>query len=248
MFDGSQVNLLVAFLAGILTFFASCLLPLVPIYLAYLSGISSSPHTKLDGQKQRKIFFHSFLFVIGFISVFMLLGATASVLGNFTAVYRSEIQRAGGVFFLLIGAFLLGWIKPQWLYHEFKFNPANLKLKHFHWLQSIIAGAAFGFAWTPCIGPVLAVILFWASQLETAWYGMWLLFVYGLGIGIPFLIVGWFFHILSPKIRLAEKYSHWFYYITGIVILITGFLMAINRLQYVTFWFMDSLNLHTFAI
>jgi cytochrome c-type biogenesis protein len=244
-FDGSQVNILIAFIGGFVTFFASCLLPLVPTYLAYLAGLSAS----LEDEKtlRKEIFLNGLLFTIGFISVFILLGATANTLGRGLVAYRPLIQKLGGILFLILGAFVLGIIKPSFLYKEFKIKlPKNLtKIKE---VNSFLVGTTFGFAWTPCIGPVLAVILFWASQAATVWKGMALLTAYGIGLGAPFLIIALGFEHLAPKLRKANKFGRIVQYISGIVVILVGILLILGKLDLIAIYLIQLLGFDALSI
>lgn len=247
--DGSQVNLLIAFIGGIVTFFASCLLPLVPTYLAYLSGITvtkpvNDQHKRLI---QREVFLNSLLFVVGFVGVFVLLGAAASSLGKAIALYKPFIEKLGGGFLILMGLFMLGVIKPTWLYKEFKIHLPS-KLTKWRKLNSLLVGTTFGFAWTPCIGPVLAVILFWASQAATIWQGIGLLLAYGIGMGLPFVIIGLLFETLTPKLNATARMGRWLQRAAAIIIILTGVLLITGYMQSISLQLLNFLNLRTLAI
>lgn len=245
IFDGSEVNILIAFVGGFVTFFASCLLPLVPTYLAYLAGLSAS----LEDEKnlRKEIFINGLLFTLGFIAVFVLLGATANTLGRGLIAHRQTVQKLGGVLFIILGAFVLGIIKPAFLYKELKIKlPKNLtKIKEFN---SFLVGTTFGFAWTPCIGPVLAVILFWASQAATVWKGVALLTAYGIGLGVPFLIIALGFEHLAPKLRRASKVGRITQYISGIIVILAGILLILGKLDVISIYLIQLLGMDALSI
>lgn len=241
-FDGTNVNFLIAFLAGLITFFASCLLPLVPTYLSYLSGIAFSKEIK-----RKEIFLNSFFFTIGFILVFVLLGATANATGTFFVQYRNIIQRIGGMFLVIMALFILEVIKPAFLFHEKKIHLPH-RFEKYRKINSLLTGFTFGFAWSPCIGPVLGVILFWASQAKTLLAGTSLLFVYGIGLGIPFLIIGLFFEKLAPKISHAGKFGHRINILAGILILVTGLLLVFGKLDYISIKLLQFFDLRTLSV
>lgn len=247
IFDGSQVNLLIAFIGGLVTFFASCLLPLVPVYLAYLSGITLTKKI-VDGKEKvfkREVFINSVLFVAGFIIVFVLLGVLASFAGRIVNIYKPIVQKIGGIFFIILGLFMLDVIRPAALLKERKLNLNQIvKARK---LNSFLVGSTFGFAWTPCIGPVLAVILFWASQQATFWQGLGLLLAYGIGLGIPFLVVGLLFETLAPRLSGAGRLGKTLRIIAAILIIITGVLLILNRVEYLTIRLLDFFNLRTLA-
>ncbi len=250
LLDGSNVNFLVAFVAGVITFFASCLLPLVPTYLVFLAGIATNAK-KVDSSGRflfkREIIKNSVLFTLGFIIVFVLLGATASAFGKYLSIHRNLIQAIGGIFFVIAGLFMLGFLKSDVLLKEHKadYSKYITKLK---WLNALIFGATFGFAWTPCIGPVLAVILFWASQAESAINGTLLLLAYGLGLGMPFIFVGVFFEVLSPKLSKASKFGFYLNKVASIVIILIGILLILGKVQIVSFFLLELFGLNSLAV
>jgi len=249
MFDGSQVNLFIAFLGGIITFFASCLLPLVPTYLAYLAGIATSKQ-EVEVDKsifKRRVFVNGLIFTIGFIFIFVLLGATTQTLGVLLSQYKPLIRRISGIVFILMGLFMLDAIKVQSLYQERKFQlPKSLeKYKEFH---SLLVGMAFGFAWTPCIGPVLAVILFWSAQADTVWKGMSLLLSYGIGLGVPFIVTALFFESISTKLVKTRKVGKILHDISAIVIIVMGILLFLNQIEQFSYTVLRFLPLDKFAV
>lgn len=247
--DGSQVNLLVAFVGGVITFFASCLLPLVPTYLAYLAGIATSSDDTEAEKKlyKRSVFLNGLIFTIGFILIFVLLGATANTVGRVFASYKPVMQKVGGLFFIVMGLFMLEIIRPVFLYKERKLElPKNItKWKK---LNSLLVGMTFGFAWTPCIGPVLAVILFWASQAQSLAQGVGLLFVYGLGLGLPFVIVALMFESIAPKLSKTTKFGHILQKVAAIVILIMGILLFLGKVELISVRLLQLFSLNTLSV
>ncbi len=249
MFDGSQVNLLIAFIGGIITFFASCLLPLVPTYIAYLSGLTVS-RTENDLGKviyKRDIFLNGLIFTLGFIFVFVLLGATTNTLGRMLGVYKPFIQKAGGALFILMGLFMLKVLKPTFLYRERKIS-LPLSPTRFRKLNSFLVGLTFGFAWTPCIGPVLAVILFWSAQAESLFKGVSLLLAYGVGLGLPFLVVALFFEQIATKLSVTKKVGKYLNILAALVILLMGVLLILGRVELVSIKLLQFFNLNTLAV
>ncbi|MFZ5425083.1 MAG: cytochrome c biogenesis CcdA family protein [Patescibacteria group bacterium] len=250
LFDGSNVNLAIAFAGGLITFFASCLLPLVPTYLAYLSGITTSDIYIASSEKKRfykkELFLISLFFTLGFIFVFVLLGASASKVANTLAVNRNLFQKIGGGFFVVMGLVMLGKFKFSFFQKEYKLSFSTKFLK-WHKLNSFLTGITFGFAWTPCIGPVLAVILFWASQAGTTLKGMLLLLTYGLGIGVPFLLIGIFFEYLAPRLSLFSKYGYFMNKAASVFIIIMGVLMLINKVEFISITLLRLFNLNTLS-
>jgi len=241
-FDGTQINLLVAFLGGIVTFFASCLLPLVPTYVAYLFGVSSSKHND-----KREIFINSVLFTLGFILIFILLGLSASSVGLLLKQHRQLIQQIGGVFLMFVGLFLFGLFNFEFLHRERKIYLHGEIIKRKK-LKSFFTGLTFGFAWTPCIGPVLGVILFWASQAGSVFKGTTLLLFYGLGLGLPFILIGLLFEHLGDRLLAAKKIGKVLNIIAATIMLVTGFLLVIGKLQYLSLFIMKLFNIDAFGI
>lgn len=249
MFDGSQVNLLIAFLGGIITFFASCLLPLVPTYLAYLAGIATAKNEEETNKSifKRRVFINGVIFTLGFISIFVLLGATTQTLGVLLNQYKPLIRKISGIAFIQMGLFMLDVIKIQQLYQERKLTLPE-SLKKYREIHSFLVGVAFGFAWTPCIGPVLAVILFWSAQASTIWKGMSLLLVYGIGLGLPFVITAFFFENISTKLVKTRKFGKILHTIAALIIIFMGILLFINKIEVFSYNILRLLHLDRFSV
>lgn len=243
--DGGTVNIGVAFVAGLIAFFAPCVLPLLPAYIGYFAGVGvNDEHIK---EKRWQIFRQSLFFVAGFLVVFVILGLSATWLGGIFASNREIIQRIGGVVMVLLGLYLLELFKLPSLYRELKFDVHKQFGKNKS-LNASLLGLTFGFAWTPCIGPVLAVILFWASQTETAVRGMLMLLVFGLGIAVPFLIIGLFIDKLLPLLRKSGRVQVWIHRIAGILVLIFGVLLLIDQFDAIHAFFVSLGSLEEFLL
>ena len=186
-----DVGISAAFLAGLLSFVSPCVLPIVPPYLAYLAGISFQELSgdEVPAATRRRIVFASFAFVLGFTTVFVALGATASLIGQTIAQYFGILSVIAGVLILIMGLHFLGVFRIGLLYQEAR---VNIEKKPAGLIGSYVMGLAFAFGWTPCVGPVLAAILFVAGSEDTALRGAGLLAVYSLGIGIPFILAAFF--------------------------------------------------------
>lgn len=227
MLDGTSISLGIAFLAGLVSFLATCLIPILPSYLAFLVGTQDPTDVR---KKKRALLFRSALaFVIGFLVVFVLLGMTANSLGRAVGGFRREIQFFGGLFLVLAGLVMTGFLRILPLERSFQIGA--------RWLQAkggvagaFVFGLFFALSWTPCIGPVLAVILFWASQTGTALGGGVLLFAYGLGLGVPFLLASlflrWIFSVLQRHLRFLWVLHRG----AGVVVMISGVLFFTGRL------------------
>ncbi|HAZ10763.1 MAG TPA: cytochrome C biogenesis protein [Candidatus Omnitrophica bacterium] len=187
MFSGSEVSILIAFSAGVLSFLSPCILPLFPSYITYITGRSfedikssgkPSDITKLTG-------LNSLFFILGFSIIFVLLGLTLSYFGSFFGIKRIWLERIGGVLIILFGLNIMGVIKTRFLSQG---KGISLKRKNFGYLGSLLVGMAFAFGWTPCVGPILSSILIYASTLESLPKATTLLLAYSMGLGLPFFI------------------------------------------------------------
>lgn len=178
-----SVGVTIAFGAGVLSFLSPCVLPLVPSYLSFVTGMSLEDLQ--EGVDRRATLLHSLLFVAGFTGIFLILGASASFLGQFFRMYETWISRVGGLIIILLGLHLAGAFRLAPLMRE---RRVHLHDKPAGYLGTLGVGAAFGAGWTPCIGPVLGAILTFAASQEQFWSGVFLLFVYSLGLAVPFLL------------------------------------------------------------
>ena len=196
----SDITLLVACGAGILSFLSPCVLPLVPVYLATIAGtsiLSSSP----PGRKH--IMLHTLSFIAGFSLVFILLGASVGLLG--AMIPTGLLNNIAGIVLILFGLFLVAATRIPWLNYEkrLSFNQA----KGSGYVRSLSIGAIFSLGWIPCVGPVLGGILALASTSQTVWQGIYLLVAYCLGLGIPFLIVSFAIGAISPYLKWLSRHS-----------------------------------------
>jgi len=223
-----HVSLLVAFGAGLLSFLSPCVLPLVPVYLGTVCG----PEILEPGadRKRLPVFFHSLSFVVGFSLVFVILGASVGLLGFSLNFNMALTQTIAGGLLIAFGLFLLAALKIPWLNYEKRLAPSVGTTTSY--LRSLIIGAIFSLAWTPCIGPVLGGILTLAWSSETAGQGAYLLAVYSLGLGLPFLIIGAAFDSIRPLLRRIHRYSTWSYIISGLLLIAVGILILTGNLSW----------------
>jgi cytochrome c-type biogenesis protein len=188
----SDVNVL-AYLAavggGVISFLSPCVLPLVPGYLAMVTGLEMSTLEDGASMHTRRIVGTTALFIAGFGSVFVLLGLTAASIGQPLRDHQVLLTRISGTIMLAMALFLLGslFLRAPWLYQEKRFHP---DLGRYGFAMPLVAGAAFGFGWSPCIGPILGSILGIAATQQRVWAGATLLAVYSIGLGLPFLVAG----------------------------------------------------------
>jgi len=221
-----EISLWFAFSAGLLSFLSPCVLPLVPVYLASLAG----PEI-FDAKAIRNrilIFLHSLSFVIGFSIVFIILGAGVGLAGFAISAHLVVIRQIAGSLLIVFGLFMLAALKVPWLNFEKHLNPS---LSHTTgYLRSFLTGGIFSLAWTPCVGPILGGILTLALSSETAGQGAYLLAVYSLGLGLPFLIMGIAFDSIIPLLKHIHRYSTAIYIISGLLLIAVGILILTNRL------------------
>jgi cytochrome c-type biogenesis protein len=178
----TEVGIAIAFTAGILSFLSPCVLPLVPSYLSFVTGMSIE---EIDAPVNRKAtMVHAILFVIGFSGIFILLGTSASFLGQFFKAYDVWIARVGGLVIIILGLHMTGVFRLAPLMRE---KRLHLNDKPAGYFGTVGVGMAFGAGWTPCIGPVLGAILMYGFSQDTVWAGAGLLAVYSAGLAIPFL-------------------------------------------------------------
>ncbi len=221
----SGVGLATAFAAGLVSFLSPCVWPLVPVYLSYVSGV---PYQEL-GSNRRRVVITTCAFIGGFTVVFALYGLSVGYLGTFVADYRRAIEIIGGIFVILMGLALLGFAQQlvgRSARVELKARPASLA-------GAGLAGVVFAVGWTPCIGPVLTSILLYAASQGGAG-GSVLLFAYGIGLGVPFLLSGLLASWLLERTGAYRKYGVWVNRVAGVVMIIVGVLLASGQLAQIT--------------
>lgn len=216
----------IAFTAGLASFLSPCVLPLVPVYLASLVG----PEI-LDSdikQKRLSIFFHSLSFVIGFSIIFSLWGAGAGLLGSVLVSYTVIIRQIVGSLLIIFGILMLASLKVPWLNYERRLNIAPGSRKGY--LRSFLIGSIFCFAWVPCLSWQISAILSLAGSAGTVWRGTYLLAVFSLGLGVPFLIAGIAFNTITPILKRIQQYSSAIFIISGIMLIAVGILVLTDKL------------------
>ncbi len=223
-----QIPFVVAFSAGLLSFISPCVLPLVPVYLASLCGPEIlEPEAK---RGRVTIFLHSLSFVIGFSMVFIILGAGAGLAGFAISSNIVLLRLISGSLLIAFGLFMLAAIKFPWLNYEKRLALSSGSTTGY--LRSLLTGAIFSLAWTPCVGPILGGILTLALSSEAAWRGAYLLAVYSLGLGLPFLIIGAAFDSMTPLLKRIRGYSTPIYILGGLLLIAAGILILTNKLVF----------------
>lgn len=221
-----------AFIAGILTFLAPCTLPLVPAYLGFISGVSAKDlQDPLTARRaKRRIFLNGLFFIFGFSAVFIALGSIAGSFGYLLFGYKTWLSRIGGIFVILFGLFMLNVVKIPFLSKEMQIKTPVLFQKG-NIANSFVLGIAFGFGWTPCVGPVLGSILTLATTSATALQGAFLLSVFSLGFALPFLAIAAGFGSASAYIAKFGKYLNIISIIGGLFLIFLGILLVTNKLS-----------------
>lgn len=223
--------------AGVLSFLSPCVLPLVPPYLTFIAGTSIEELT-YEGQSRAKrdILFAALLFVAGFSSVFVALGATASVFGKLLRANLEILSLGAGLVIVLMGLHFLNIFKIGLLYREKRVDVA----KPVGLVGAYVMGLAFAFGWTPCIGPILAAILAVAGSQETVWRGAGLLATYSLGLGVPFLAAAL---AIEPFLGFMQRFKKHFgkvEKVVGVLLVVTGVAFLTGGIQDVSFWLLQT--------
>jgi cytochrome c-type biogenesis protein len=217
-----------AFVAGLLSFFSPCVLPLIPAYFTFITGFSIEELTEeYNSEIRKKVFLSTFLFVLGFSLVFILMGASASYLGGLMYTYKKLIRIIGGILIIILGIHLTGLIRIPGLDFE---KRINLEKKPLHFFGTLIIGMAFGAGWSPCIGPLLGSILIVAGSQETVWQGVMLLGIYSAGLATPFIIISIFINFLLIFIKKASKVLKYVNVVAGVVLIVVGLILVSNKL------------------
>jgi cytochrome c-type biogenesis protein len=222
---GSDAGLVAAFLAGVVSFASPCILPLLPGYLAFLAA--SGAAGAVSPRPRLRLFLHGLLFVAGFSLVFIALGASASALGSLLRDYRTLLTRVAGVVVFAFGLLMLGVLRAPSLYREVRLDPA--RTTGLGGWTALAMGAAFGFGWTPCVGPVLGTILVLAGGSAPA-QGVALLAAYSLGLGVPFLLAALLFDRVGRLSGWLERRSLVIQRVSGVVLMLLGLTMATGTL------------------
>jgi cytochrome c-type biogenesis protein len=217
-----------ALLAGLLSFLSPCVLPLIPAYFTFITGYSLEELTTAATSEIRaKVFLSTLAYVMGFSLVFILMGASASLFGNFMFKYKDLIRIIGGALIIILGIHLTGIIRIHALEFE---KRIQLKKKPLHLFGTFLVGMAFGAGWSPCIGPLLGSILIVAGSQETVFKGVALLAVYSAGLAIPFLIISIFINFLLIFIRKTTRAIRFLNAAAGILLILIGLLLVTDKL------------------
>lgn len=208
------------FLEGILAFISPCILPMLPVYIMYLAGESK---TKQEEKKQ--VIFHTLAFIAGFTIVFVVLGATATMIGSVLNRYRLLLQRISGIIMILFGLNFMELLKIPFLNQT---KRLEMKTDKKGILESLVFGIVFSFGWTPCLGTFLGSALLMAGNSQTVYEGMTMLFVFSMGLGVPFFLTAIIFDSLKSTFQTIKRHYKIITTISGLVLIVIGFLMTTN--------------------
>jgi len=231
----NDVTYTLAFAAGLLSFLSPCVLPLVPAYISFISGLSVDElrHSNFTPGT----FLNTLAFIAGFSTIFITLGASSSLAGQLLLEYQSVLRIVGGILTILFGLFVSGFIKLDFLMREKRFHlhrgPTGI-------IGAFLIGVSFSAGWTPCIGPILGTILIYASSQGSASYGLKLLAIYSLGLAIPFMLATLAVNIFFTYTRKLHKFMRILNIASGVILIIFGVLLLTDSIGFLTSLLTDS--------
>ncbi len=233
-----DVSFSLAFLAGLLSFLSPCVLPLVPSYVSFITGLSFEDLTSgIDRKKVRFLTItNSVAFILGFSAVFISLGASSSVIGQFLFDYQEWIRIIGGILVIIFGLFVAGFLKMDFLMRDRKLH---LSGKPAGYIGTFIVGMTFAAGWTPCIGPILGTILVYASSKASAVYGLKLLAVYSAGLALPFFLSSLAINSFLSYSRKVLRYMKVIMVVSGLLLILFGIMLLTNRIRELSSLFPD---------
>ena len=224
MSDSAGLGLVIAFSAGLLSFLSPCVLPLVPSYVTFITGLSFEDVTKA----RRTALVHSLLFILGFTIIFMALGATATAVGRLLLRHRYWVSLVGGLLVIVFGLYLLGVLNIALFMRERRVHLAN---KPMGYLGTVVVGIAFGAGWSPCLGPILGAILTYTASQADLQRGLLLLLAYSLGLAVPFLAAALAVERFLELFAKHRAKMVWVNRIAGVLLIVVGLLLVTNRFE-----------------
>lgn len=240
MMDTSQIAFIAAFAAGTVSFLSPCVLRLVPGYVSYIAGESVTAAERRQTALRIQVIALGACFVLGFSTVFVLLGASATALGQLRLAYRYELNLVGGAIVIGFGLLTLGLLRPQWLGRDLRLHSAAPRG---HLVGAYFLGMAFAFGWSPCIGPILGTILTMGVASATVVKGVALLATYSLGLGVPFLIAAAFTDGLLARLKSIGRAGRLCQLIAGSTMVVMGGAMVTGQLSAFSYWLLDTFPL-----
>jgi cytochrome c-type biogenesis protein len=230
MSQPQEISGMIAFSAGLLSFASPCVLPLVPSYITYITGVSFKELTDVEARSKLRwaTISHSFCFIIGFSLVFVLMGASATYLGQVLVQYQYWIMKGGGVLVILLGIHFTGIINIPFLHIEKRFE---MRKRPLGYVGSFVVGVVFAAGWTPCIGPILSTILIYASASKSVVTGILLLTYYSVGLGIPFFLSSLAFNSFLSAFDKIRRYMRVINIVSGLFLIGIGILFLTDTFQ-----------------
>jgi cytochrome c-type biogenesis protein len=226
----SEVTYIFAFTGGLLSFVSPCVLPLVPAYLANLAGITAIDNSARTSRLPALL--HSLCFVLGFSAIFIILGASVGLIGTTLTAHSNLLRQIGGGLIIAFGVFLIAAYKLPWLNYEKRLTPVIGSNPRY--VRSMLIGAAFALGCTPCIGPILGAILTLAWSSQTVGQGAFLLAIYSLGLGIPFIIIGLVWGAITPLWKGINRHLGTISIVSGVLLIVIGILMLMGQLSWLS--------------
>ena len=231
----AEISYFYVVLAGLLSFLSPCVLPIVPGYLCFLAGTSLDKIASgEDASKERNVFYFALSFVFGFSTVFILLGASATLLSGLIYEYLDILRVVGGIIIIIFGIHFMQIIQLPFLNRDTRYQIESYRPGI---VGSFVIGLSFAFGWTPCIGPILGSVLSIAASSETVTYGIVLLMLYSAGLGIPFLLAAYAINGFMKFLSKIRNYIRVIEIFTGVLLVIFGILILTNRIQELAFFF-----------
>ena len=230
----TEASFFYVLLAGVLSFLSPCVLPIVPGYLCFIAGTSLDKVLNNEIQIGNNIFKYALSFVLGFSTVFVILGASSTVLSSLLYEYFDYLRIAGGIIIIIFGIHFTQIIQLSFLNKDIRFQIENYRPGL---IGSYIIGLSFAFGWTPCIGPILGSVLTVAASSETMSQGVFLLISYSAGLGIPFLLAAYGINRFLKFLSKIRKYIRSIEILTGLLLILFGFLILTNQIQELAFFF-----------
>lgn len=235
--DLSPIGILIAFAAGVISFLSPCVLPLVPGYVSYIAGGSLEDLTENPSASRRmRAIYLSLFFVLGFSLVFILLGASASAVGEFLLSNKRLFENIAGAVIIVFGLYLMGLLKIPFMSREMRFVS---RAAGGHPASAALLGTAFAFGWTPCIGPVLGGILTMSANTNEVGAGMVLLAFYSLGLGLPFLLAAAFTGFFLNSMKTMRRVSRPFQIFAGTIMVLMGIALITGYLTSLAYWLLE---------
>ena len=232
-----NISFVVAFLAGLFSFISPCVFPLIPSYLSYISGLSIDKLLENKSRQAKSITIkHSLFFILGFTTVFVLLGVFSTAIGSL--LHSVWLMRIAGAFIVIMGLFILGAFNKVKLFSFMNRDIAvNFKNRPLEFIGSVLVGVVFAAAWTPCIGPILASILFIASTMHNTAAGAELLFIYAMGLAVPFFISSVSLNLFLSAFKKIRPFIKTISVISGVILIGVGILIFFNYLSVISLYF-----------